>query len=68
MSLLDIPSPPPVDGAAPVWGKFRTGVASLQYPHAIEYDEQLWIAFSRNKKQTELLRVPLGEVDALLRD
>jgi hypothetical protein len=67
MALLDIPSPPTVNNrASEVWHKFRTGVASLQYPHVIEHDNHLLIAFSRNKNQTEILRVPLDDVDKLL--
>ncbi len=66
MALLAIPSPEPASGLSKIWHKFRTGVASLQYPHAIEHDEQLMIAFSRNKKQIELLRVRLDDIDALL--
>ncbi len=67
MALLDIPSPPVVDDrAAEVWHKFRTGVASLQYPHVIEQDEHLLIAFSRNKHQTEVIHVSLDDVDKLL--
>ena len=31
----------------------------------IERDRHLWIAFSRNKKQTELIRVPLDALDKL---
>lgn len=68
MALLDIPSPPVVESAAPAATKFRAGIATLQYPHALEQDGQLWIAFSRNKKQIELFRVPLSDVDALLRE
>ncbi|MBC8868651.1 MAG: hypothetical protein H8E44_04505 [Planctomycetes bacterium] len=62
---MAIPSPEPASGLSKIWHKFRTGVASLQYPHAIEHDEQLMIAFSRNKKQIELLRVPLDAIDRL---
>lgn len=50
MALLDIPSPKP---------------ATLQYPHAIEKDGHLLIAFSRNKAQTEVLKVAMKDVDAL---
>jgi hypothetical protein len=65
--LLDIPSPPAVDDrASEVWHKFRSGVASLQYPHVIEYDDHLLIAFSRNKNQTEILRVSLDDVEKLI--
>ncbi len=67
LALLDIPTPPVVDDrAAEVWHKFRTGVASLQYPHVIEHDEHLLIAFSRNKHQTEVIHVSLDDVDKLL--
>jgi len=38
---------------------------SLAYPHAIEHDGQLWIAFSRNKSTTELFKVPLNELEKL---
>jgi len=48
-----------------LWPKFRQGVASLQYPHAIEHDGKLLIAFSRNKAQTELFIVPLAELETL---
>jgi len=68
MSLLAIPSPPSVKGLSQIWHKFRSGVSTLQYPHAIEHGEQLLVAFSRNKKQIELLRIPLNELDILLED
>lgn len=41
---------------------------TLQYPHVIEYDGHLLIAFSRNKRQIEVLRVPRESVERLLRD
>jgi hypothetical protein len=50
MALLDIPSP---------------RRATLQYPHVIEHDGHLLIAFSRNKNIIEVLKIPLQEVDAL---
>jgi len=46
--------------------KFQGGIASVQYPHVIEHDGHLLIAFSRSKKQTELLRVSLDAIDSLL--
>ncbi len=52
MGRLDIPSDKP---------------STLQYPHAIEHDGHLFIAFSRNKNITELLKLPLDEVDRLRR-
>jgi hypothetical protein len=52
LARLDIPSPRP---------------ATLQYPHAIEHEGQLLIAFSRNKAQSEVFQVPLAEIEALQR-
>jgi len=53
MALLDIPSQRP---------------STLQYPHAIEREEQLLIAFSRNKQWIELFRVPVQHITALWND
>jgi BNR repeat-like domain len=50
MALLSIPSPRP---------------ATLQYPHAIEHDGHVLIAFSRNKASIEVLKIPLREIEAL---
>jgi hypothetical protein len=50
----------------PPQNRFRSGVASRQYRHAIEHDAARFIAFSRNKLQTELLRVPVAIIDAVL--
>ncbi|WP_425616142.1 exo-alpha-sialidase [Anatilimnocola sp. NA78] len=50
MARLDIPSAKP---------------ATLQYPHAIEHEGHLLIAFSRNKVQSEILKVSLAEIAAL---
>lgn len=44
MGLLAIPSPRP---------------STLQYPHALEHDGHLFIAFSRNKATIEILKIPL---------
>jgi len=41
------------------------GRATLQYPHAIEYKEDLFIAFSRNKKDIELITVPLERIEKI---
>lgn len=49
MALLAVPSPRP---------------ATLQYPHAIERDGHLLIAFSRNKAQIEVFRVRLADLPA----
>jgi hypothetical protein len=40
---------------------------TFQYPHAIEHDGHLFIAFSNKKNLTELLRVSLDDVDRLRR-
>ena len=68
LALLAIPSPPKnaVASSVSLRKKFQGGIASLQYPHVIEHDGHLLIAFSRAKKQTELLRVSLNAIDALL--
>lgn len=47
--------------------KFQRGIASLQYPHVIERNGFLWISLSRNKVQTEIFRVPLDSIEALLK-
>lgn len=67
MAQLAIPTPPVVPGLEDLQPKFREGVGSLQYPHVIEHEGFLWIALSRNKVQTELFRVSLDAVDALLK-
>jgi hypothetical protein len=50
LALLAIPSEKP---------------ATFQYPHAIEHEKHLLIAFSRNKATIEVLKVPLRDIDAL---
>ncbi|QDU26626.1 hypothetical protein ETAA8_17060 [Anatilimnocola aggregata] len=42
-----------------------TKATTFQYPHAIEHNEHLLIAFSQKKMQTEVLKVPLASVEAL---
>ena len=39
---------------------------SLQYPHVIEHDGHLLVAFSRRKQTVEVVKVSLKAVDALL--
>jgi hypothetical protein len=65
MARLEVPTPATPPGLERIAQKFRSGIASLQYPHVIEHDGHLLIAFSRGKKQTELLRVPLEQIDRL---
>lgn len=67
MAQLIAPTPPVADGIDSLWKKFQQGIGSLQYPHVIEKDGSLWIAFSRNKLQTEILKISLDDVEALLK-
>ncbi len=53
LARLDIPSAKP---------------GTLQYPHVIEHAGHLYIAFSRNKAATELLKVSLDDIAHLLTD
>ncbi len=39
--------------------------ATLQYPHAIEYNGNLLVAFSRNKRIIELITIPLERIEKL---
>ncbi len=50
LARLDIPSPK---------------ATTFQYPHVLEHDGHLFIAFSNKKNVTELLRVPLAAVEKL---
>ncbi|MCA9174811.1 MAG: exo-alpha-sialidase [Planctomycetales bacterium] len=68
MAQLDVPAPPAPEGFESIWKKFAKGIASLQYPHAIEHDGAVWIALSRCKLQTEVFRVSLDELDRLRAD
>lgn len=51
LARLDIPSPK---------------ATTFQYPHVIEHEGSLFIAFSNKKNVTELLKVKLSDVDQLL--
>jgi len=50
LAKLDIPSPK---------------ATTFQYPHAIERDGHLLIAFSQKKQRTEVLKVPMSEIEKL---
>lgn len=65
LAVLDIPAPTAPTGFESIWKKFSYGIASLQYPHVIEHEGYLFIAFSRCKLQTEIFRVSLDDVDRL---
>jgi hypothetical protein len=65
MARLPIPDEPRKGGAG---ARSRNGSAkpdSLQYPHAIEHDGQLFIAYSRKKQAIEVVKISLDEVDRL---
>lgn len=69
LARLDVPSPPSIpDSVARITKKFQSGIASLQYPHVIEHDGHLLIGLSRGKVQTEVFRVSLDSIDAVLED
>ncbi|MEX2169885.1 MAG: exo-alpha-sialidase [Pirellulales bacterium] len=42
------------------------GGGSFQYPHAIERDGEIYVAFSRNKTSIELMRISLDSIDEIL--
>jgi len=65
MAEIEVPTPPVADGIDSLWKKFQQGIGSLQYPHVMEKDGYLWVALSRNKTQTEIIRIALDDVDAL---
>ncbi|WP_339682753.1 exo-alpha-sialidase [Gimesia maris] len=68
LAKLEIPSPAELPKeVSSLQKKFSAGIASLQYPHVIEHNGYLYIAFSRNKLQTEVFRVKLTDIDALLK-
>jgi hypothetical protein len=69
MARLPIPDPPPGEGALGAGSRSgATRYESLQYPHVIEHDDHLLVAFSRKKQAIEVVRVRLDEVDRLRRD
>jgi hypothetical protein len=65
MARLEVPTPPAAPGLEALWHKFKSGIGSLQYPHAIEKSGYLFFTLSRNKKQTEVLRISLDDIDRL---
>lgn len=68
LARLNVPSPPSIpESVSRIKKKFQSGIASLQYPHVIEHDGHLLIALSRGKVQTEVFRVRLDDIDALLK-
>lgn len=67
LARLEVPSPRGIpDSVSRIEKKFRSGIASLQYPHVIEHDGHVLIALSRGKVQTEVFRIRLDDIDALL--
>lgn len=66
-SLRRLPIPSQIDGV--VWetdsSYASTQYESFQYPHVIEQDGYLLIAFSRKKQTVELVKVSLDEIEKL---
>lgn len=62
-----LPIPETLDGAPPTQktGDTSTTYESFQYPHVIEQDGALLIAFSRKKQSIEVVKVPLDEIERL---
>jgi hypothetical protein len=67
-SLHRLPIPSEIDGV--VWESgssySSTQYDSFQYPHVIEQDGNLLIAFSRKKQTVEVLKISLDEIEELL--
>lgn len=64
MARLPIPDKIPHDS----WEKSKYGSTkyeSMQYPHVIEHDGSLLIAFSRKKQTVEVVKLPLQSIGAL---
>jgi hypothetical protein len=64
MARLPIPDRAANDAAIDT-KRGSTKYESLQYPHAIEHDGHLLVAYSRKKQAIEAVRVPLEELDRL---
>lgn len=43
------------------------GKSTLQYPHAMEFKENLFIAFSRNKKVIEVIMIPFERIEKIFK-
>lgn len=71
-SLRKLPIPSSIDGVAWESGsEYSTKYSdaeydSFQYPHVVEQDGSLLIAFSRKKQTAEVLKFSLDEIQALL--
>jgi hypothetical protein len=69
LARLAIPSSPSLpQEVSRIKQKFNAGIASLQYPHIVEHEGKLLIAFSRGKVQTEVFHVELDEVETLYKE
>jgi hypothetical protein len=64
LARLPIPATAPGGDSAQAPGGKRD---TWQYPHVIEHDGKLLVAFSRNKTAIEVVKLPLGEIDRLSR-
>jgi hypothetical protein len=66
--MARLPIPEQLAGVDWVTGSRHDTAAyeSLQYPHVIEHDGALLVAYSRRKQTVEVLKIPLAETDAAL--
>jgi hypothetical protein len=64
--LLRLPIPDDLSGVA--WAKESRpgGPQSVQYPHVLEHEGALYIAYSRKKQTVEIVKIPLVAIDEAL--
>ena len=65
LNISDSVEPPDWDLSSR-YGNDRGQRPTYQYPHVIEHDGTLYIAFSRRKQSIEVLRISLDDVETTL--
>jgi hypothetical protein len=68
MARLSIPEAGPAGGAATKHPESAPRLDSLQYPHMIEHEDHLLIAFSRRKQAIETVNLPLDAIETFRRN
>ncbi len=66
--MARLPIPESSSNALPASRLGSTKYDSLQYPHAIEHDGHLLIAYSRRKQAIEVIKIPIAEFKKLRAD
>jgi predicted neuraminidase len=66
--MARLPIPESSSNALPASRLGSTKYDSLQYPHAIEHDGHVLIAYSRRKLAIEVVRIPIAELKKLRAD